>query len=310
MPDGTNNSSVDVVPEPDYFQSAGALRVFLKRGTDLVMRGKIWQKLKKMPRKVKVKAKSVSTLSDRVGQVWDVVTHFGESHKHTKKIRRESIFVHSTKVFLRALPTFVTNAAMGTALFAAYEVTMSHLWNQKQLDMQEATSFRASAHCLKLGVASATSGLIAGWTHGSLQILWKTVTHQRIPNAIRASGIFLSHGISHATLFSTYEVLKEALLWSLHSHELNFAGVFAIAVAGGLSGTAQEFINHYVDPLEQLHSTKKKEAFKEVLKVVKHQRQETVGFRHFFSPSVMLPSAIGFLAFEYGKEVLQNLDEE
>lgn len=98
-------------------------------------------------------------------------------------------------------------------------------------------------------------------------------------------------------------------------------GVLSIALAGALSGSLQEFVNHHVEPLEKLndgfctHSQQQRvgtwRAWKtEATKAIKLQRQEPPSLRQLFSPYVMLPSAIGFLAYEYGKEILLQRDEE
>jgi hypothetical protein len=97
-----------------------------------------------------------------------------------------------------------------------------------------------------------------------------------------------------------------------------------IALAGGLSGSAHEFANHYLNPLEHIYGNPKgaeegkpggrrgetREAWKEAWKAVKQKRQESITLCRLLAPSTMVPSAVGFLAFEYGKEVLQKHEHE
>lgn len=93
-----------------------------------------------------------------------------------------------------------------------------------------------------------------------------------------------------------------------------------------MSGSLQEFVNHYLEPLElldcgqsqaQSHGQARAQAGgkirqwrREAMKVVKIQRMQPQSLRSLFSFSVMAPSAIGFLAYEYGKEILLAKDEE
>ncbi len=65
--------------------------MFLRRGVDLVFKLKLLKK-------VKVKAKHVSTLSERIGTIWDTINQVGDAHKNTKLRNRDSLFFHYARV--------------------------------------------------------------------------------------------------------------------------------------------------------------------------------------------------------------------
>lgn len=77
----------------------------------------------------------------------------------------------------------------------------------------------------ELGTLSAAAGLLAGFSQGSVYLLWKSLTKWRDPTLLRVPGILISHGISHSILFSTYEVMKGSLMWALDAHHLTYTGL-------------------------------------------------------------------------------------
>ena len=156
-------------------------------------------------------------------------------------------------------------------------------------------------------------------------------------------GTLVSHTLVHLTLFSTYEATKTAGVSVVHSqqliplsdtdrpstslpdpnaHKSELVGQEALVVlfAGGVSGVVAETAQHYFAPLEYISVKKQRNlpgdrrmhAGKQDGGIV---RATLLGMRNSLRSSMRttpalrnvlsaaLPSAIGFLAYEYGKQL-------
>jgi hypothetical protein len=156
-------------------------------------------------------------------------------------------------------------------------------------------------------------------------------------------GTLVSHTLVHLTLFSTYEMTKTAGLSvvhgeqltpfsdtdrplpslpdpNVHKSELIGQEAFAILLAGGVSGVVAEAAQHYLAPLEyiavkkqqilpgdaKMYTSKQdggivRATLLEMRNSLRSSMRTTPALRNVLSAA--LPSAIGFLAYEYGKQL-------
>ena len=163
------------------------------------------------------------------------------------------------------------------------------------------------------------AGFLAGSVHGILSgivdgpTLGEAVTTSTRQTTIRAMASYtLYHGISHSCLFGAYECVKRSLLHQLydfdHSTEYYGAGYLGVfAVSGGLAGQIQHVTSHYVE--QYLSGTYARPTMHTSSKVPSNGIKSMLSILKSFPmpaarPTLMAfpPSAIGFIAFEYGKK--------
>mmetsp|Transcript_26122 Transcript_26122/g.52964 ORF Transcript_26122/g.52964 Transcript_26122/m.52964 type:complete len:290 (-) Transcript_26122:49-918(-) len=156
--------------------------------------------------------------------------------------------------------------------------------------------------------------------------------------SIRAGGPFLPYALHHATshmvLFGTYEATKRLLLGAIPSSKDNngnaeeeeqdidnhYSSLIAVALAGGIAGSAQYIVGDYTERLTQgkvpsadASSSSRSQNPPSSLKLANSARK----FRSLPMPRVpdgrslllaFIPSAIGFVAFEFGRDVISDDD--
>ena len=157
-----------------------------------------------------------------------------------------------------------------------------------------------------------------------------SVMHQLVNQSIPWSFAYtMHHTIAHAVLFTSYEWTKRTL-HSQHRkvdrNETNVEGkniqnmfwngdVVIIGIAGGIAGKFQHIVSHYTEQIFHVgenqtwnNDQKKLTDHKEPHKAFK----QTARRRLLVAPTAwsiaisFFPSAVGFIAFEFGKEIVNS----
>jgi hypothetical protein len=109
----------------------------------------------------------------------------------------------------------------------------------------------------------------------------------------------LHHGMAHAMLFGSYESIKRGILKWTDDEDRSYHGgrayhLITFALAGGLAGQVQHLASHYAEEAFGLSSSQSLQIdWRSALRSTPALRPALRAFP---------PSAIGFIAFEYGKE--------
>lgn len=223
------------------------------------------------------------------------------------------------KVALAAAPEFIKSSILGTVLFGIYE----------RFTSAESALFSYSVY------NSILAGILGGLAHGSLAMTWD-IARSKVPTNLPSSasvnqrlfvpatfppsmiGLLSVHMIVHCTLFSTYEMgllLSDSLaprsIASVSDNgstnstitdngnsdigsvniESRLVELVRVAVVGGIAGVVSETVSHYTEPIEMMG----------VREGAKMARRLGPPPRRLLGHA-FLPSAIGFIAYEYGKE--------
>jgi hypothetical protein len=220
---------------------------------------------------------------------------------------------------------FIKSSLLGTSLFATFDYFYYPSVSQSGTPGGGEVAF--------------ICGSISGVVHGSLVsasdiIQSKMSTFRSVQSSsilselvksgigIRGStgGIILSHALVHGTLFGVYETTRisatETILKHVESSRPRHqqreedqwitvaAETVSVALAGTLAGLASECVGHYLEPLENIPvpSSSMRNSSR-----VKLWREAFGKVGSLPPPSLRVlctaavPSAIGFLAYEYGK---------
>jgi hypothetical protein len=242
--------------------------------------------------------KTVASTADRISTIFDIANIFGtQVSKHastrapdTKPLTiRERFHLHS-KVLLKAVPAFVKTSLLGTVAFETYD------YIQIYLPKRDNGIVTTSSNALIVGSC-------CGAIHASIYVTWDVLearihnfirtSHQ--PHTYRLSGIYVSHIVAHGSLFCAYETTKYLLLSQrphLTNDTLSKIDVIAsISFAGATSAVATEYVSHYTSTFEE-HGISKG------LKLIGNMDRPNL---RSMLP-LMVPTALGFLAYEYSKD--------
>ena len=151
-----------------------------------------------------------------------------------------------------------------------------------------------------------TAGAVAGSVHGVATSVLETNLSAKKLWVQQAAYHTLHHTLAHSVLFGSYEFLKRSIFQQLTANEHVVAGedklsylagshLAGFAVAGGLAGQLQHLVSHYTESLTfESGITSNKLAHRLVVPRAPAMRPLLMAFP---------PSAIGFIAFEYGKSL-------
>ena len=191
-------------------------------------------------------------------------------------------------------------------------------------DNISSTNRQSPASCIPTLKASAVGGAMAGAAHGMLYYSWdvsyyhlKTWIRRRAPLSYASlsstemlkkqhslSGTLLSHSMAHCYLFCAYETVHVLLNTSIQDYFLHqrdydssryaalklWVDVSSVCIAGSIAGVGAEVIGHYTESWETYGLKDGWTRLK--LKSLPSRRLVT---------SSLLPSAVGFLAYEFSK---------
>ncbi|GAX22840.1 hypothetical protein FisN_24Lh123 [Fistulifera solaris] len=159
--------------------------------------------------------------------------------------------------------------------------------------------------------AHVGAGALAGSVDGLLSSLWESKSQSKIPFFLqKAPYLILQQCLSHALLFGSYEWWKRKLIQQLHSSpwgewkDSGLSHLICIGLAGGVAGQLQTLTNHYGEQIIErqpsaerlLRSKPRSVQLRFLLRGMKHPSMGSM-------MAAFVPSAVGFVAFEYGKRL-------
>lgn len=167
------------------------------------------------------------------------------------------------------------------------------------------------------------AGMVGGSVHSLLQMSFQSVSFikQNGLNRSRMAPISLisswslsytfHHAIAHGLLFSSYEGIKRSLFSekSLHSsvqseNDVEIFGnsgndIMTIVLAGGIAGQIQHVASHYIESWLGVGEDRNIKTY------LRYRKKLFVQAPSFKSICLSFPpSAIGFIAFEFGKSII------
>lgn len=309
----------DEAPAHDADASAGSTEAGIVRGVSrsvAVSRagvGRLPLSPRAVPRNVpvprRVPVKQVARLTDRMSTGWDVWDAAASQDSAVQKRRQQ----------LRSFATsLVKNTVLGTIVFETYCWVVA-----KGEELGASTSAASTATPIYKDVFETTPlavHFVAGAAGGSLQgvggTVWdvtaESLSKRRLSLASFAGlpKSMVQHSVAHSVLFGSYEACKRCILNNLHHWDADWSSnkptFFAappkallphqrveyfvgISLAGGVAGQFQHVMSHL---LEQ--------------PTWKTVRPPSLASSLWAFP----PSAIAFLAFEYGKDQVAELSGE
>lgn len=141
----------------------------------------------------------------------------------------------------------------------------------------------------------ALAGLVGGLAHGVVESAWDNVSAAAAARKAEIAKLHrtaLYHGVSHSSLFASYEGIKRLLFPMFDEAEVTrveFLG--CVAMAGGFAGQVQHVLSYYLE---------------QVL-IVQPGNSLPTGFAQVPRPAIrpllfaFVPTSIAFVAFEYGR---------
>jgi hypothetical protein len=167
------------------------------------------------------------------------------------------------------------------------------------------------------------AGLAAGSVHSILHLSFDSIRFFKGNgfhwNAYPSMSCLLSygardiihHGTSHALMFSSYEGMKRLLSSNIKTNDkfnveqkhdtLSFLNILLIGVAGGVAGQVHHVASHVTESLLFFKANEQRQqqqgkSTRILAKVIPCSRSTVVSF---------LPSALGFIAFEFGRSLVE-----
>lgn len=268
------------------------------------------------PRRVPLR--SVAKVTDQASTAWETYSFLRGSHKEvvteSKQLQQKQKEGHGGAVWRKAqvfghtlrgaLPPLIKSGFLGTAVFELYESTKDMMDDAIGFDpdgeAEAATStwkgtiFLSSTAVVCGGLAGACHGVMyVGWEHG------RQLMDSRYAVTNVWGGTAFAHSLAHASLFGSFEVMKDALLFLTGARHEEPLGVAMVGLAGGLAGLCEEAVSHLTPHWE-----------------VEGVGSLKVAIRRHGMPQLRaisagaLPTSLGFLAWEYGRsQVLRQAGE-
>lgn len=210
---------------------------------------------------------------------------------------------------------------MGAAVFEGYEKTISYFDTRDIHHLGEGSNTNDVDVYTRTSVAQHFAAGAVGGTIHSFGVLGFMSSEYLYKHGLNRTRMFsyeivstysmlhtIHHSMAHALLFSSYEFIKRTLFDTtiVPNHEISeenqsdYRHLVAIGTAGGVSGVIQYVSSFYTEKWLYVGEENNIDDWKKY------------GFRHFFAPRPTLrsmamsfpPSAIGFIAFESGKEFI------
>jgi hypothetical protein len=254
--------------------------------------------------------KSSETIGDLLELKQNITKSAAQNSSKDTKVNHKRFRKYGS-IFISALPGYAKSSFLGTVLFMVYEKYTF-----------EENSFLPGR---PIDNAALVGGL-AGVLNGSISLVWDIVYSKVIvgiqyntpwkmnlftpaSHIPSISGTLVAHGIIHSSLFLSYEASKHVL----HKHLTHpdyitcladntdiakenlhqIIEITCIVVGGSVSGVVAEAMSRLVEPVE-LHGWQK--GIRMMSKISMLPSRMLI--------SAVLPSAVGFLAYEYGKEII------
>lgn len=137
----------------------------------------------------------------------------------------------------------------------------------------------------------------------------------QLPSMMYSASSICHHSLAHSILFGSYQLTKRALLQyfppfdstnntSISGISDNNMHIASIAIAGGIAGQMQHVTSHFTEQWLGLEEGEMKQSSSAFLRRMKIATWPTLRSTLVAFP----PSAIGFVAFEYGKLMISSDD--
>lgn len=216
---------------------------------------------------------------------------------------------------------FLKNSILGATVFEGYEKTISYFDSRNVHHQEQSSNTNDVDVYARTSVAQHfAAGAVGGTIHSigvlgfmSSEHLYKHGFDRNRMFSYRTISAFsmlhtIHHSMAHALLFSSYEFVKRKLFDTtvfhnpepLEENHSDYSHLVAIGTAGGVAGVIQYVSSFYTEKWLYVGEENRIDDWKKYR------------FRHFFAPRPVLrsiamsfpPSAIGFIAFESGKEFI------
>ena len=271
------------------------------------------------PRRVPLR--SVAKVTDQASTAWETYSLLRGSHKEVVTEskqqqqqqqqkeghgggawRKAQVLGHTLR---GALPPLIKSGFLGTAVFELYESTKDTLDDVLGLDPDEEAEAATSTWkgTMLLSSTAVVGGGLAGACHGVMYVGWehgRRFMDSRYAVTNVWGGTAFAHSLAHASLFGSFEVLKDALLFLTGARHEEPLGVAMVGLAGGLAGLCEEAVSHLTPHWEMEGVGSLKAAIR---------RHGMPQLRAISAGA--LPTSLGFLAWEYGRsQVLRRAGED
>ena len=250
----------------------------------------------------RVPIRQVARVSDRVATGWDWYSAADEATgEYTKQQPSRWVRVRSFATNL------VKNTILGMAVFESYGYVVGKLAPATEIQphnfqiVRQLVDDESSEIIMdepdEYARASLPAHFVSGYIAGSIHGVGSTVFEGHPANVGRFGVLnTLHHSFAHALLFGTYEGIKRIILNQVHAVDdgtqyFGAAYLTAFGIAGGLAGQIQHLASHYTEQILGLSDVSLR-----------------ISARSMLAPTLrplltaFPPSAIGFIAFEYGKK--------
>lgn len=341
--DNSDNSSSNDSSQDTSSEAAGVVRglarsiqgVMRHPGVGSLPRRPVLKELKNMIRfpgvgslprqttvlKRRLPVQRVASVSDRLSTGMDLFqTAVEQQIEEASRLKRVTTFVKS----------LVKNTLLGAAVFETYEYMVTYLAPPEQSCQQMNNKNDHNNDLVDDDVYARASlqshflaGACGGFVHAIPSTFWEQ--QQQSSNVVMMSSsralsqcyylsaMIIHHSIAHSILFGCYESIKRELVLRDKQQQPQFRHdeipYFAsVSTAGGLAGQIQHVISHYTEQWLLLVGAENTTAAPSSSRLVIQLLP-----RVFVSASpptlrptlfAFFPSAISFVAFEYGKRIL------
>ena len=280
-----------------------------------------------------VNVRRIARASDRASTGLDLVEAASSEEASAKSEVPRQDFSGRIKDVMRRVPAFMTtlakNTVLGMAVFATYESVVEYELPSSSVNDGNGNIISPDPFAAATLSRHITAGVLAGAAHAGVNYTMDGMVRMRhnsfggvAKGTAPAPSPFLPytmhHAISHGVLFGSYEGTKRVLISFLgggigeNTHHkanhdddenMHYSNLLAIGLAGGIAGTLQHVVSEYTETTfvsSYSQIWQKDWTFSERLQLLPRASLP--------SPRALamafIPSSIGFVAFEYGKELM------
>lgn len=279
-----------------------------------------------VPKRIKP-IKKVATVSDKISTGLDVYDTYDYAASVVteaevkEKVQEKTPWRTRFKTIVAFSATFLKNSILGAAVFDGYDKTIAYFDSRYHRDDDETLKSEYTDVYSRTSVPQHfTAGAVGGTIHsfGTLGLMYSENLYR---NGFQINRMYsyqsistysflhtIHHSLAHAVLFSSYEFMKRRLFASGPigdrdvSEEItsDYSHLVAIGTAGGLAGILQYVSSFYTERWLRVGEENTVEDWrkKNVVRVVTSGPTIRSVLMNF------PPSAIGFIAFETGKEFI------
>ena len=289
-------------------------------------------------------ANTIAKASDRASKGFDVFSSIGDVNVDNNVTKKSNMQIKISQ-YIQQISSFgkvfITNTILGMAVFATYEGVVEYvtpppssdvgcdikedvhiqpnLQQEEQIDKETKEDDMDRATLPQHFFA----GGLAGISHSILSLTFEikksdvaaskgrttNPIHLHFPTFRYSSAYITHHSLAHSVLFGSYQTSKRMLINSIpdstkDEENNDFIGhIVSITLAGGIAGQFQHVTSHLSEQCLGLVNERKNST--SLLRRLKVASWPSLRSTLLSFP----PSAIGFLAFEYGKMVMISSDE-